>query len=171
MEVVLVIALVAILSLAIMDMFSGQSKIFNFQNSELTITNDARMALDEVDNYVRGANRVIETYDTYTTGTTTLLLQMQSLDASGYLIPGTYDIVIAYLDGSRLMLKLIPDVASNRQSFEKMLADNVTGLVFTYNNNDMSLVTEVSEQITLAHSSTTATRTITVSSKATLRNY
>jgi prepilin-type N-terminal cleavage/methylation domain-containing protein len=170
-EVVLVIVLFTMLSLAVMDMYSGQNKIFNFQSSELIITNDARMALDEIDNYVRGSNRVLAAYDTYTTGASTLILQMHSLDATGIMIPGTFDTVLFYMDGSKLMRKLIPDASSSRQASEKMLADNVTSLTFTYNNADISLVTEVSEEIALSHSSATATRSITVSSKAILRNY
>ncbi len=170
-ELVVVVALFAVCSVVLVDLFIGHNRLYRSETAELDITNDARQALDDVDGYVRQANRILATYSTYTAGPQVLILQIQSVNASNQLVPGTFDNVVFYLSSENLYRQVFPNVASTRAAVTKKLASNVNSLVFTYNNADYAQVTEVTLDLTLQKSAGLQNRAITASSKARLRNY
>jgi len=147
--------------------------IYNNQTAQLNISSDARNALDDVDNYVRQSHRVMSSYSTYTTGTKTVVLQIESIDASNQIIAGTYDTVVYYLSGSNFFRQVFPDPSSSRPAVTKKLASNVdnSSFSFSYDNADYSLVKQVTTNITVAQNVSGTTRTITISSESKLRNY
>lgn len=170
-EVVVVVALVAMASYILIDLFLGQHKLYKTQTAELNITNDARLTLDEIDLYVRQGNRVLSAYGSYTTGPQSMIIQVQSFNSSGRLIAGTYDQIVFYMMGTDLFRQVFSDPASSRQSGVKKLASHVSGFNLTYNSADFSSVTEVITDLTLQEWATYQNRAITVSSKSNLRNY
>lgn len=170
-EVVIVVAIFAILSIVLISVFIGQNRIYRTQTAELNVTGDARSALDDIDNYARGAYRVVNTYSTYTTGSSVAILQIQSVNGSNQLINGTYDYVVYYLTGSNFFRQVFPDLSSARAAVTKKLASNVTGLGFFYNNPNLAAVTEIVTNITVQENAGVQNRAITLSSKSRLRNY
>ncbi len=170
-EIVLVIFLVAICGWVASDLFINQNRLYQTQTAELNITGDARMALDDIDNYVRLGNRVIDSYSSYTTGSQVLVLRIQAVNASNQLVPASFDTIVYYLSGGGLYRQIFPDGLSARDATTKKLAGNVNSLSFTYNNASNALVTEVTTNITLQEDAGIQNRTITISSKSTLRNY
>ncbi len=170
-EAIIVVLLVLVCVTVIVNLFIGQNRIYKTETAELNITNDARMSLDDIDNYVRQANRTLSSYSTYTAGPQVLILQIQSVNSSDNLIIGTYDYVIYYLTGTTLYRQVFPNAASVRAAVTKKLAGGVNGLSFTYNTADFANVTEVTTNITIQESAQFQTRSITASSKAILRNY
>ena len=170
-EMLVVIALVAVVGIMVAEMFFGQHKLYQAQFSELIVLNDARSALDEIDNYVRGANHVLDVYNTFTSDSDTLILQVQSIDATNQLVPGAYDVVVFYLQAGGLYREVIPNVASVRPATIKQLAGNVTALNFVYNDANFTLVSEVNTTLTATNTNPTQTRSATISSKSHLRNY
>jgi prepilin-type N-terminal cleavage/methylation domain-containing protein len=170
-EMVLVIVLVAICGWVAVDMFIGQNRIYKVQTAELNVTSDARGALDDVDNHVRAANRVLDDYTTYSSGPTELVLQIISVDASNEIIPATFDNVVFYLDGTNFFREVFPNALSSRAAGTKKLASNVNSLLFTYNDISFPLVTAVTTDMTIQEDAGIQTRSITISSKSTLRNY
>ncbi|OGE88904.1 MAG: hypothetical protein A3J07_04425 [Candidatus Doudnabacteria bacterium RIFCSPLOWO2_02_FULL_49_13] len=170
-ETIIVIALVAVAGVILSDLFIGQNRLYRSETAELNVTADARAALDDVDNYLRQANRAVASHSTYSAGPQILILQIQSVDGSGRLVAGTFDYAVYYLSASDLWRQVFPDAASSRPAAAKKLANHINGLVFTYNNPDYSLVTEVQTDLTIQESAGAQTRSITASSKAKLRNY
>jgi len=170
-EVVIVIGLVSVCSIILSQLFIGQNRLYNSETAELDITGDARTALDDIDSYVRQSNRALSSFSTYTAGSQVLILQIQSINSSNQLIAGTFDNVVYYLSGSGLFRQVFPNVASSRSAITKKLASGVNSLTFTYNNADYSLVTEVQVDTTVQENVSGQTRSITLSSKAKLRNY
>jgi prepilin-type N-terminal cleavage/methylation domain-containing protein len=170
-ELVVVVALTAIIGMVVVEMFLNQTRIFRVQHSELNVQNDTRMALDDIDAFVRSATRAMASYGAYIGGPTVAVLQIQSINASDQLIPGTFDQVVFYLDGNRLMREIIPDAASSREAFTRQVAANVASLNFVYNNADFAQVTEIETQLTLTDANNVQSRTFTSSSKSRLRNY
>ncbi len=169
-EIVIVIVIVAVCGIVVTDLFIGQNRLYRTQTAELNVTGDARGSLDDIDNYVRQAHRTISNYATYNAGPQVLILDIQSINASNDLIPG-YDKVIYYLNGNGLFREVFPQGASARLATTKKLASNVSGLAFTYNNVNYSLVTGVTTDITIQENAGIQTRAITISSKSILRNY
>ncbi len=170
-ETLVVIAIFAALSIVIAEMYVWQNRVYKVQFSQLIVMNDARSALDDIDNYVRSANLVLSTYSTYVTDVDTLILQVQSFNTSNQLIPGVYDTVVYYKTGNALFRQVFPDAASNRPAQTKQLAANASNLVFTYNNVDFSQVTDISTTITVLDTNQVQNQTLSVSSKSHLRNH
>ena len=170
-ELVVVIALVATTVVVLVNLFIGQNRIYKTQTAELNVANDTRASLDDIDAYARQSRRVLANYQTWNTGAQALVLEIQSINASAQLIPGTYDTVVYYLTGPNFYRQVFPNSASGRTAQTKKLAGNVTGLVFTYNNLDPTLASEITVDLTIQESAGQQTRSITASSKSYLRNY
>jgi prepilin-type N-terminal cleavage/methylation domain-containing protein len=170
-ELVVVIALVAITSLVLLDLFIGHNRLYQTQTSELNVTGDARTALDDISAFVRSANRAQAVYSSFTADSQVLILQIQSVNASNQLIPATFDYAVFYLSSGNLLREVFPDATSTRAGGVKELANNVVDLEFTYNNVDFTQVTEVSTDITVEEDAGIQNRSITLSSQARLRSY
>lgn len=170
-ELIIVLGIFSILVFFLAYISGYHFQTYDNENAELNITNDARTALDDVDNYVRQAHRILSTYTTYTTGNTTLIVQIPSIDSSGQIIDSTYDIVVFYRSGSNFIRQVFPNTSSSRSSATRNLAAGVTSLTFSYNNTDYTQSTQVTTSITIQQQAGTQTRSITVSSQSTLRNY
>lgn len=170
-ELVVVVALVAICSTVLVSLFIGHNRIYRTQTAELDVTGDARQALDDIDSYVRQTNRTLSTYSTYTANAQVLILQIQSVNSSSQLIASTFDDVVYYLNNGNLYRQVFPNPSSSRTAQTKKLAGNVTGLIFTYNNPDYAQVTEVTTNITVQENAGVQNRAITTSSKSKLRDY
>lgn len=178
-----VIELVVVLPIAVACMaflgyiFYFQYWVFNAQSAELAITYDARQSLDSINQYIRQSYRVASSYSTYTTGAQTLVLQLQSINASSQPISGSYDYVVVYLSGTNLYLQVFPNASSTRTASTKKIASdiNTSSFGFTYNNATYSAVTKVTTTMaitaTVKNQISSQTRSITVSSEAKLRNY
>ena len=176
-EMVVAIPLLIIISLFLAYLFIYQYWIFNTQNAELNITSEARIALDTVSTAVRGANRVLSSYSTYTAGPQTLILQVQSIDSSSQLISGINDTFVFYLSGTDLMMSVSPGSGSSRSAMSKTLATSidVNSFAFSYDNQNYSLVKVVTTTIAVTADVRTQvglkTRSIVLTSEAKLRNY
>jgi prepilin-type N-terminal cleavage/methylation domain-containing protein len=169
-ELVIVVALVGVLSLVVTGLFIGQNRIYKTQTAELGVNAGARNALDDIDFFVRTSSGTLASYSSFTAGSDTLILQVQSINASEQLIPGSSDFVVFYLSGEDLIREIFPDALSTRPSGTKKLASYVTGLVITYDNMDYSLVTQIDTDLTIQEDAKFQTRSITASSKSRIRN-
>lgn len=170
-EMMLVILLVAAGVIVITNMFISQNRLYQTQNAELEITSSVRTGLDDIDNYVRQANRVVASYSTYTSGPQVLVLQLQSVNASDQLIAGTYDYVVYELDNGNLNRMIFSNLTSSREGGVKLLGTSITTLNFTYNDANFASVTEVSTTITASKSAANQTRSFSANSKSKLRAY
>jgi prepilin-type N-terminal cleavage/methylation domain-containing protein len=169
-EIVIVIALVASAGIILVDLFIGHNRLYKTQTAELNVTSAARTALDDIDNYVRQANRTLSTYSTYNGSSTVLILRIQSVNSSQQLVAGTYDHVVYELVGSDLIRRIFADAASSRTTGVRTMASNVTGFSISY-NDDFAATTEVGTNITIQENAGVQNRSITLSSNARLRSY
>jgi len=172
-EMTIVISFFVVIAFFLSYLVTYQYWIYNNETAELGITNDARTALDDIDNYVRQSNRVLSSYSTYVTGSQILVLQIQSINSSNQLIPGTYDMAVYYLSGNDLLRQVFPNPSSNRVLITKKLASDIdtNNFTFSYDNSDYSLVTQVTTSLSITQTIGGQTRSITLSSQSKLRNY
>lgn len=170
-ELLVVLPIFGILAffLAYIGIFHFQT--YDSQTAELTITADARGALDDIDNYVRQANRVLTSYLAYNTSPSVLVLQIPSLDSGGQTISATYDTVVFYVSGTDLYRQVFSNFLSSRPNITQKLASNVQSNTFYYDNVDYFLVKQVTTEISILQNAGTKTRSINISSQSKLRNY
>jgi prepilin-type N-terminal cleavage/methylation domain-containing protein len=170
-EALVVMLIMAFALMALVSIFISHARSYRTQNSELEVTNEARVALDDVDNYVRQATRVVATYTTYSSSATQVILQIQSINSSNALIGGKFDYVVYVYSNSVLQRQIFPDASSSRPASTKQLGSHITSLTFTYDNANFPSVTEVDTNLTVSESAGYQTRSVNYDSKSKLRNY
>ena len=107
---------------------------------------------------------------TYTTNSTTLVLSLPSIDASGNAIASTYDTVVFYTSGGTAYAIVSADASSDRDSRTKQLATGVTALTFTYDNPTPSSARNVTVDATVNTSYAGTTMSYHMNQRAYLRN-
>lgn len=169
-EMIIVVALFAILSIVIVNLFIGQNRLYRTQTSELKLNSSARASLDDIDAATRSATRAVASYSTFTAGAQVLVLEIQSVNAQDQLIPSSNDYVVYYLNNANLYRETLPDALSARSPGTKKLAENVGDLAFTLDSPDYDLVTEVATDLTISEDLGLQTKSLTLSSKSRIRN-
>ena len=144
-EVLVSLSIFIVITFFVAYLFKYNFWIYNSQTLDLNVANSARVAIDDINNYVRQANRVISTYSIYSTDSNQLVLQLVTIDNQSQPISGTYDIVVFYLTGTDLMRSVFSAQDSFRPAETKKIASNIdiNNFSFTYDNADYSLVKEV----------------------------
>jgi type II secretory pathway component PulJ len=146
-EVVILLFLFSVLLLGILNIYDWQIKIYNLEQADIAATGAARKALNSMTLYIpQGSafqtSRVVNG-TTYTTGATTMVLQIPTLNSSGNVVAGTYDYLIYYTNGTNLYQLFELGSGSSRPSGTKQIADKLDSLTFTYNNADLTSATKV----------------------------
>lgn len=149
-EIVVVVALIAVLSVVLMEVFISHGKLFNTTMAGADLQMQRARTLERLGSMTRVASGVEFSKSIggtlYTTSDATLVLAMPSIDAQGAVIDGTYDYAAFYLDASfpnELHLVVGADALSSRTSVNQLLADTVERLAFRYDRS----VPEASEAV------------------------
>jgi len=169
-EAMIVVALTGVMLVVLTQFFLGGNQVYKSQNAELDVNMSTRSGLDDVDAYVRQANQLLDSHDVHTAGSTVLILELTSVNASSQLVLGAVDRVAYYYSGSDLYRQIYANAASVRQSSIRRIATDITSLAFTYDNATYSAVTSVETAMTSSRAGSKDIRTITVTSKSRLRN-
>jgi ABC-type molybdate transport system substrate-binding protein len=169
-EVILVIALSTLLFLAITSLYQSFTKLYSHESAGYSARTSAGRVVRGVESIVLPASRILASHTfatgTYTTGQETLVVEMQSVDASGTLLAGAYDYAVVYQSGTSVMMRTEARVGSARLSRQVTLGTSVTNLDFTYDNIDVTNAHSVTPTITVLategheQSSMTLTETI-----------
>jgi hypothetical protein len=129
-ELLIVVALSAVILIALLSLYVAGQKYFFNQNSRADTIEDSRMPMSWVSRDIREANQVyngtLTAYNgsSYTTGESCLVLELSSLDVSGN-ISGNTDYIIYAWNGRRLSRIVDADATSSRQSGSRVMADNL----------------------------------------------
>ncbi len=151
-EIVIVVALFAILIFAFLGLYDDHGKLFNFENGVIRTSGGNRQALNEMRTLVLQSKLVLasRTFSgtVYTSGPSTMILQIPSIDASNNVIAGTWDYAVFYASGTRLYRILEANASSVRKSNTKLLSDTLSAVTFTYNSTDFAEVNTVDVDLT-----------------------
>lgn len=169
-EMLVVVALLGALMLVLTEFFLGSNRVYQTQSAELGVNMSARTALDDIDIYVRQATQVVSSFGSYATGPSQLILQVQSVNSSGQLVPGEYDHVVFHLNGQTLYRDITPSSASAREAGSKAIGTDIQSLNFTYDNASLPQVSAVTTDLTVSKNMGRDTQRIVISSKARIRN-
>lgn len=150
-ETVIVVGLVAGLMLAIIELFINFNTSYDLQNANINNSYSAAAFLNETEELSLQADSVVASRTinstTYTSGTSTLVLELPSIDSSGDIISNAHDYAVMYVASSSVYRVLQADAASVRHSGTKLFSDVVNSLTFTYNNVSPASTTKIAIDI------------------------
>lgn len=151
-EVVIVVAISSVLMLGLLSTFDWQNRVYNLEQAEVLATGSARVALNNMTFSLTQGSNILQSRTingvNYTTGGTTVVIQIPSYDSSGVLIANTYDHVVYTLSGSNLEQVVELGANSDRPLVNKRLSDKVESFTLSYNNNDPTLASQVTIDLT-----------------------
>ena len=173
-ESVIVVGIFSLLLLAIYNLSSGYSSIFNLQQATIETAGSARLTLDTIDRMAREANRVIQSHSfsgtAYTTGTTTLVLELPSVNAAGDVLPETHDYVLFYATGTQAYRLLEAATGSARPSGEKRLSESIVSLLFSFDTGNPADASRVDTTVSTESGALLSQASTTLSERTYLRN-
>jgi type II secretory pathway component PulJ len=153
-EVVIAIGLFVLILFVLFNFFVTYNATYRYERALIQTAGSASAAVRDVEAFTLQAYQVVSghtfTSGTYTSSSTALVLELPAIDSSANVIVGAYDYVAFYLDGTNLYRILETDPASTRAGGTKLLSTTVTDLLFTYDNTDVTQVTEVTISIDTA---------------------
>lgn len=182
-ELMIAAVIAVIILAATYGIFEACELAFIRGNDYLDIHSDARSAMDLMISDIRCSSQAVKTKSPYTASNTCIILETPSIDASKNAIPGKYDYIVYYLQGTDLNRVVIPDASSSRSGGTSVRAENAgisfssggTGLssltalqTSALTNIDVSLTTSKSSFTLGGHSLSTTPETLSVNIK--LRN-
>jgi len=139
-EVIVVVGLIGLIALFILGILLANNRFYNNQTGEITAISGTRQIADRIAEYGRAAVSVEAAYTynsmNYTSGASTIIFKIPSIDSASQIIAGTYDYVIItpdIVDPARLMLFLDPHITSARNPRNAELTRNLAVAAFTYN--------------------------------------
>lgn len=151
-EVLITIALSVVLLLAIEQLYVVYGRIVLFQKSAIDTARGASNILDAARSAGAQAVRVVETHafsgTSYDSGTTTVLFELPSVDASGTIILGSHDYIGIFASGTDAYRITEVAAGSRRVSGEKRLTGVLDALRFEYDNPSFPSVTSVTVDAT-----------------------
>jgi hypothetical protein len=112
--------------------------IFYKQSSKVSEGIGSNDALLSINSSIKSAASVVSGYPlispTYNTNDSTLVLQLPSIDANSEIIPSGYDYEVFIVQNNNLWIKTFPSLSptSSRKPQDKILANNVSNLLFKY---------------------------------------
>ena len=152
LELLLVTFLFGLILIALFDMFFGYKKIFDIEQSFVRATGGARDVVAAVSKTARDADQVVSSHTfsgtPYTSGTTTAVFELPSINSSGDTIASTYDYVAIYASGTDAYQLTEVGVGSSRSAGTRHLTDVLQSMTFTYNSNSFANVKQVTVDVT-----------------------
>lgn len=173
LELVMGLGLFVILStgfLALANLYSSYSQLLPQSSLAAQVRRLHQLTIEDMKKETRQAESILANYTvdstTYTTGTTTLVLRLRSIDTSNNIISGIFDHLIYSTNTStppiKLSKRVVSGAGSRRGSANLILNEAVRSIIFTYNTSTPSLATKV--QLFLETSKTIGTVTGATSS-------
>jgi prepilin-type N-terminal cleavage/methylation domain-containing protein len=148
LETVIVVAISSIAMLALVNLFFTFNSIYGYQQTFIATAGSASSSMNAFETYVTQADQVLAAHSfsgtTYTSTTTSLVLELPSVDSSGNTVTAAKDYVVLYASSTQLYVLVAADAQSTRTSGRKTLSGTLSSLTLTYSNANFTQVTNVS---------------------------
>lgn len=145
LEVIISVGIFVLLSISMVDLIIGTDNLLRSQQVTIDVIGSASEAMSDIQTMATQATQVAASHSfsgtTYTTSTSTLVLQLPSITSTGSIVSGQYDYVTYYATGTSAYRIIDPGTGSVRPSGTKRLSDTVTAFTFTYGSSDPTLST------------------------------
>jgi len=151
-EVLITIALFAILMLGIVQLYVVYGRTIELQQSSVGVALGGSSILDAVRAAGLQASNVIAAHTfsgiSYNSGTTTALFELPAIDSSGAILANTYDYIGIYASSTSAYRIVDAAPGSSRVSEEKQLTSVLGALTFTYDNPSFPSVARITVDAT-----------------------
>ncbi len=150
-ETLIVLFLVSLVTMAMLQLYLSFYASYAVQNASINASYSAGQIVNETSRLALQADAIIASHifsgTTYTTGSTTIVLEIPSINSSGDIIAGKHDYAAVNFSTTIVTRALDADASSARVSGTKLLSDVAGNLTFTYNNGSPTLATNVTIDI------------------------
>jgi type II secretory pathway pseudopilin PulG len=140
LEVIISVGIFALLAIAMVDLIVGTDGFLRTQQVTVDVIGSASEAMNDIQTLTTQATQVVTSHTfsgtTYTTSTSTLVLQLPAITSGGSTINGIYDYVTYYATGTSAYRIIDPGVGSARPAGTKRLSDAITSFTFTFGSVD-----------------------------------
>lgn len=134
-EVLIAMGIATVVGALLLVIIVNSTGLFLQQSSKIEQGVGTNDALSAVRNSVKEASSIASDYPpNFTTSSTQLVLKLTSVDASGNLIPDSFDYFAFFKDQSNFILQSFPDPLSSRKSQDRILLTGLESLEFKYYN-------------------------------------
>lgn len=173
-EVLITVGLLAAIVAVLGAFFARFDGLYRFQTAVRDTAGSASAAARAIDAAARAADAVAVSHAfsgvARASSTSTLVLELPSINAAGDVIVGAYDYAAFYASSTALYEALDANASSSRASSTSMLSNALASLSFSYNAANITTATSVSAVISTASSFVSGTASSTVSVQARLKN-
>jgi prepilin-type N-terminal cleavage/methylation domain-containing protein len=142
LEVLIVLAITALMFMALITIFIRYNSYFVEQRARITVGQSAAVSMNELHRLSLQADAVVVSHafggTTYTSGPSTLVLELPSITSSGDIVDGAHDYVVFYASGTTLYRMFDIAGASARSGGTKALTTALEHIAFTYDNADLA---------------------------------
>lgn len=162
-ETLVVVAVSAILGGAVAGIWIGYNSFFTLQQTTVAVAGSASRIISVAEAAMLQATSVVTSHTfvasgtTLTTGTSTLVLQLPSVNSSGNVISNTYDYIAIYASSTNAYEQVDAAAGSTRASGTINLSNTLSSLTFTYYATPVtgatSTLIDVQTATTLLHGS------------------
>lgn len=146
-ETIIVVGIMAFAMGALTLLYLNFNTVLGTGGALKAVAADAGRVMNEAETLILPASAVLSSHSfsgtNYSSGASTLVLELPSIDGTGAVLAGEYDYAVIYQAGSTTMRILAPDSSSARTSGTKKLASTVSTLTFTYDSGDFTAVSKV----------------------------
>ncbi len=151
-EVTVTIALFLIALLGVAQLYIVYERVISLQSASIDVALDASAIADAVRTNGEQADHVVASHTfpaaTLSTGASTVIFELPSIDSTGTAIPSTFDYVGIYATGTSAYRLTDAAAGSARVSGTKLLTTVLQALSFTYDSATISAITNVSAEAT-----------------------
>lgn len=131
-EMLIGVAISALVVIGLLGLYMAGQKYFFNQNSRANTIEESRVPMVRISRDIRDASNVadgpVTAFDgkTYTTGPTSVILEVPSIDGAAMFIPGSTDYIIYSYDAASLrLLRIVSANAGIRENHIDTVADNL----------------------------------------------
>lgn len=155
-EILVVIALLTVLIAVGVRIFFSNNLFYENQTGKIDSIRAAREAADRLGEYGRLAAAIESSYTynsvNYSSGVSTVIFRVPSLDSNGAIIAGVYDFAIITASTTPAgSLELLVDASpgSSRPSRTLLLSNKVSSVAFTYDDPTPALAKNITYDLTI----------------------
>lgn len=141
METMVVVGVMTIIMVVVSQVFVVNGRLMATTIARVDDENGATVAIRKIGDLTRGASEIVASKDMngtiYTTGASTLVLKIPSVDASGAIVTSSYDYVAFYRHAtktSEIWTDTYAATGSARKDGQKRLTAYNSILTFSYND-------------------------------------
>ena len=146
-EVTILTSVTAVALVALVNLFLMFNSMYSYQRVFIATAGSSGAALNALQASILPADGVLVSHNfsgtTYTSATTTLVLELPTVNSSGNLVSGAKDYVAFYASSTELYRRVEANAQSVRISGLTLLSTTLSSLSFTYGNVDVTQATNI----------------------------